>query len=314
MSGQTLQKGLVPLPGGGVAVYNGSGLLYYGHSDHLGSIRLGSTPSRTVYFDIAYAPFGETYVPSGATDPSFTGQRQDTVAGLYDFPDRQYSTQGRWPTPDPAGLASMHTSDPQTLNRYAYVRNNPLVMIDPQGLDECFLNPQADPMAAGGIDCEDLGSGDENGGDSPADPNSGGDASNSGSNCAANATACGGNTDCSSGAACDPSSQGPSQPGPNDPNQKPDWCPSGDACDPTSNPPDFSLFFMTGPFSGTPPPDSQEASRIPGGVFAGTDRSGCDLMKGLSYVAGVGGLAFRSPYLAFIGLMADFTHDATCPQ
>src|SRR5713101_8522813 len=29
MSGQTLQKGLVPLPGGGGAVYNSIGLLYY---------------------------------------------------------------------------------------------------------------------------------------------------------------------------------------------------------------------------------------------------------------------------------------------
>jgi RHS repeat-associated protein len=135
MSGQTLQKGLLPLPGGAIAAYNSSGLLYYGHPDHLGSIRLGSTPSKTIAFDIAYAPFGETYAASGTTDPAFTGQRQDTVAGLYDFPARQYSTQGRWPAPDPAGLRSMHLSDPQTLNRYAYARNNPLAFVDPMGLD-----------------------------------------------------------------------------------------------------------------------------------------------------------------------------------
>jgi RHS repeat-associated protein len=136
MSGQTLQKGIVPLPGGGVALYNSGGLLYYGHSDHLGSTKLGSTPSRTVSFDLAYAPFGELYATSGSTDPAFTGQRQDTVSGLYDFPARQYSTQGRWPNPDPSGLASVNLSDPQTLNRYAYVRNNPLVIIDPQGLGD----------------------------------------------------------------------------------------------------------------------------------------------------------------------------------
>src|SRR5439155_22487221 len=57
MNGQTLTKGLVGLPGGGQAVYNSSGLLYYGHSDHLGSMKFGSTPSRTMYFDMAYAPF-----------------------------------------------------------------------------------------------------------------------------------------------------------------------------------------------------------------------------------------------------------------
>jgi RHS repeat-associated protein len=136
-SGQTLQKAFIPLPGGAQAVYGVSGILYYGHSDHLGSVRLGSTSSRTVSFDVAYAPFGEAYAASGSADPAFTGQRQDTVTGLYDFPAREYNPQGRWPSPDPSGLASLNPTDPQSLNRYAYVRNNPLAMIDPQGLDEC---------------------------------------------------------------------------------------------------------------------------------------------------------------------------------
>ena len=34
MSGQTLQKAWVPLPGGGTAIYTLSGLAYYRHSDH----------------------------------------------------------------------------------------------------------------------------------------------------------------------------------------------------------------------------------------------------------------------------------------
>ncbi|MGA7090672.1 MAG: RHS repeat-associated core domain-containing protein, partial [Candidatus Acidiferrales bacterium] len=65
---------------------------------------------------------------------SFTGMNQDTVANLYDFPAREYGTQGRWPSPDPAGLSSVHLRDPQTLNRYAYVNNNPLAFTDPLGL------------------------------------------------------------------------------------------------------------------------------------------------------------------------------------
>jgi RHS repeat-associated protein len=101
----------------------------------LGGIRVGSTSSRTVQFDLAYAPFGDTYATSGSADPAFTSQRQDTVAGLFDFPAREYSNEGRWTSPDPSGLASAHLSDPQTLNRYAYVRNNPLALTDPQGLD-----------------------------------------------------------------------------------------------------------------------------------------------------------------------------------
>src|SRR5712671_4668177 len=88
-------------------LYNATSLLYYGHPDHLGSTRFASTPSRTMYFDTAYAPFGEPYATSGSTDFSFTGQRQDTVAGLYEFSAREYSYQGRWSSPAPAGLAAV---------------------------------------------------------------------------------------------------------------------------------------------------------------------------------------------------------------
>jgi RHS repeat-associated protein len=133
MSGQSYTKAFVPLPGGAVAVYGG-GIGSYRHPDHLGSSRFASTTSRTMYYDGAYAPFGEPYAQTGSTDLSFTGMNQDTVSNLYDFPAREYGIQGRWPTPDPSGLASVTRSDPQTLNRYAYVRNNPLASIDPTGL------------------------------------------------------------------------------------------------------------------------------------------------------------------------------------
>jgi RHS repeat-associated protein len=110
----------------------------YVHADWLGNQRLGSTPSRTTYFDVAYAPFGETYAASGATDPSFTSQRQDTVYGLYDFPAREYSFQGRWVSPDPAGLAAVDPTNPQSWNRYAYVTNSPLIYTDPAGMNKCW--------------------------------------------------------------------------------------------------------------------------------------------------------------------------------
>jgi hypothetical protein len=50
----------------------------------------------------------------GSTDVAFTGERQDTVSGLYDFSAREYSSQGRWPSSDPLGLASLKPKDPQT--------------------------------------------------------------------------------------------------------------------------------------------------------------------------------------------------------
>jgi RHS repeat-associated protein len=42
------------------------------------------------------------------------------------------SALGRFTSPDPLGG---HYEDPQTLNKYAYVRNNPLTLTDPTGLD-----------------------------------------------------------------------------------------------------------------------------------------------------------------------------------
>jgi RHS repeat-associated protein len=138
--GQTLQKAFVPLPGQAAAVYTSSGLDHYRHSDWLGSARLTSSPSRGVLSTAAYAPFGETYAQSGTADLSFTGENQDSVSGNsadYDFLYREYSNQGRWVSPDPAGLAAVTLADPQSLNRYVYVRNRPLSSLDPLGLT-CF--------------------------------------------------------------------------------------------------------------------------------------------------------------------------------
>ena len=42
--------------------------------------------------------------------------------------------------PDPAGLAAVDITNPQTWNRYAYVANNPLNAIDPLGLYLCIID------------------------------------------------------------------------------------------------------------------------------------------------------------------------------
>ena len=153
MNGTSLTTAFVPLPGGGTAVYNASGLAYYRHADWLGSSRLTSTSSRGLDSSTAYAPFGEQYAASGTADPSFTGQNSDTVPSLYDFTFRRLSpSQGRWVSPDPSGMAAVDPTNPQSMNRYAYVANNPLSYIDPTGLNlvSCFLF---------GIGCDDGGGG-----------------------------------------------------------------------------------------------------------------------------------------------------------
>jgi RHS repeat-associated protein len=65
--------------------------------------------------------------------PFLTLKERDNETGLDYFNARYFgSTQGRFTSPDPLGG---HTEDPQTLNRYTYVRNNPAVLTDPTGLD-----------------------------------------------------------------------------------------------------------------------------------------------------------------------------------
>jgi RHS repeat-associated protein len=138
MSGQTVTRAFVALPGGATAVYNASGLAWYRHADWLGSSRLASTPSRTLYSDNAYGAFGEQVGnPAGAADANFTGQNQDLAAGLlFDFPAREYHPgSSRWISPDPAGMAAVDPTNPQSWNRYAYVNNSPLNLVDPTGLE-----------------------------------------------------------------------------------------------------------------------------------------------------------------------------------
>ena len=99
-----------------------------------------------------YFPFGQeiasgygsrTTVTGYTTDtlnPKFTGKLRDYESGLgldY-FGARYYSgAQGRFMTPDwsetPTPVPYADFSDPQTLNLYSYVRNNPLAITDPDG-------------------------------------------------------------------------------------------------------------------------------------------------------------------------------------
>jgi RHS repeat-associated protein len=141
MNGQTIAKVFTALPGGDQAVYTGSNNLQgYRHSDWLGSSRFESSTTQTRIFDGAYAPFGESYADSGSDDHDFTGQIPGVVSDLYDFPFREYHPkQGRWISPDPAGVAAAHPANPQSWNRYAYVDNEPTTTIDPSGLCDVVI-------------------------------------------------------------------------------------------------------------------------------------------------------------------------------
>jgi len=137
-SGTTMGDARLPLVAGGIANYVSTGLYAYWHPDWLGTSRLDSTPSRTVVADAAYAPFGEQYLPSATIDSVFTVATHDKTSDLRDFAYREYHpTQGRWLTPDPAGIGAADPTHPQSWNRYVYVTGNPLGRIDPYGLGDC---------------------------------------------------------------------------------------------------------------------------------------------------------------------------------
>jgi RHS repeat-associated protein len=167
LEGQTLAGAHLPLPGGAFAVYNGSGIFQYNHADWLGSARLFSTPTRTASMAMSYAPFGEGYA-SGIQDIQFTSYSSSfTVSGnesqgrtLDDFTFRRYSpVQGRWISPDPAGLGAVDPTNPQSWNRYAYVANNPLSYVDPLGL-QIVACPPGTPD---GTICVDVNGGGDDG-------------------------------------------------------------------------------------------------------------------------------------------------------
>ncbi len=164
MNGQAYTTARIRMPAGSAAVYYGVSLPhYYNHADWLGSIRVTSSNLRTVSQDESFAPFGEEYAFNSGNSQAgdvFTGQHRNYVnSGLWDFPLREYfGSQGRWMSPDPAGLAAVNPMNPQTWNRYAYVDGNPLSNVDPSGLctpnQDCVAHANVvDAISAQGQDC-----------------------------------------------------------------------------------------------------------------------------------------------------------------
>jgi RHS repeat-associated protein len=115
--------------------------VFYYFTDHLGTSREIVQSGQTLpCYDADFYPFGRESTVYTNTCPQsykFTGKERDETS-LDNFGARYYTSQyGRFMTPDwspfpgPVPYANMH--DPQTLNLYAYVRNNPLSKDDPDG-------------------------------------------------------------------------------------------------------------------------------------------------------------------------------------
>ncbi len=113
----------------------------YFFADHQGSTRKILDAARVEQYAVDYEPFGKPYATSGPQPDNhkYTSEKHDDPTGLVYLRARQYDPEvGRFASADPV-LGSL--GEPQTLNRYAYVSNNPLTSTDPSGLSAC--NPQA---------------------------------------------------------------------------------------------------------------------------------------------------------------------------
>ncbi|MBK7926931.1 MAG: RHS repeat-associated core domain-containing protein [Bryobacterales bacterium] len=143
----------------------GAGIGYL-TADQLGSTRVvtGADGAARECFD--YLPFGQELNwpcgQSGGTRVRFTGKERDAETGLDYFGARYMSAaQGRFTSPDPFSILQEakdreeldeYLADPQNWNRYAYVGNNPLKFIDPDGRNKLLMwlaNPANQRMIEG---------------------------------------------------------------------------------------------------------------------------------------------------------------------
>ena len=107
----------------------------YHHEDHLTGASVDTDSTGAVLQETDYHPYGSTRTELSATgyanDYQFTGQENDKETGLYYYYARYYdSILGRFISQDPW---QGDIQDPQSLNKYSYVKNNPVKYVDPTG-------------------------------------------------------------------------------------------------------------------------------------------------------------------------------------
>ncbi|MFZ1557212.1 MAG: RHS repeat-associated core domain-containing protein [Nitrospira sp.] len=120
-----------------IATVGASGSVYYYHTDHLGSSSVMTDSVGAKVQTVTYFPYGAIRINNSSVSPAvdvpykYTGQEFDATTGLYDYGARQYDASlGRFISPD---SLVPEPANPQSLNRYSYVKNNPFRYIDPTG-------------------------------------------------------------------------------------------------------------------------------------------------------------------------------------
>jgi len=106
---------------------------FFYHNDHLGGVNVITDSAGARVRLNEYDPWGAVSRTEGTIDPThrFTGQELDPETGLYYYGGRYYDQEiNRFISPDPFVQAP---ENPQNLNRYSYVLNNPVNLVDPNG-------------------------------------------------------------------------------------------------------------------------------------------------------------------------------------
>ena len=146
--------------------------LEYVLTDQQGSTMavLDDTGAMIANSDKRYLPFGDVRTDltiTNQTDYGYTGQREVEGSELMDYRSRFLSNSlARFTQPD---TIIGDPSNPQTLNRYTYVGNNPINFVDPSGHVETCPDPDACGTGGGGPADEGGGSGGGGGNDDELD-------------------------------------------------------------------------------------------------------------------------------------------------
>ena len=154
-------EGRIYWDGGLLANRSWNGTTYFHHKDWLGTERVRTDYQGNVANAQVSRAFGDGFTQSssdvtgaGQDNNQFTSQERDSETNTTHFQYRQYSpTQGRWMSPDPYA-GSYDIGNPQSLNRYSYVLNNPYSLIDPSGLT---ASSDCDPSEVDGDGCDPEG-------------------------------------------------------------------------------------------------------------------------------------------------------------
>lgn len=137
-------------------------------TDMVGTRRLTTDYQGWAEIGFTGLPFGDDMTPVNPAVPAptadeappmhFTGKQHDEESGDDYFGARYYtSTMGRFLTPDwsdePDPVPYADLQDPQTLNLYSYVLNNPLTGTDPEGHwhQECTKSQSVTENVNGGF-------------------------------------------------------------------------------------------------------------------------------------------------------------------